>query len=577
MSAGAAGAPPTSTDLSDERSRRARSGWSRSMIICVGMPPRCSRRSRSITSSTAAGSKASCTIDVPRWAIWIAIRDIVPMCAKERPAARCFGEDGAPPAWRRPSISARARRFRWLYQAPFGMPVVPLVKTIATGSSGAGGTADVGRAPPARSATVFAVPTRSRSAESQTTSASPGSSARSPSTVLRKSASCHSSTASRQRAPRRAGGRGRWRRARSVEPLPFPSVPLLDTQERVHLPEAEHPICDAGSDPVLSERPVNVAERGRRGEQAGERDGHDLEARRVEVRGGPEGSLPVLDHVGDEGHLRRERGPDRRHLLERLRRLDEDRIGAGLREGTRPADGLVQSERGAGVGAGGHVEERAPPEVEGGAELRQVLLELDDALPCHVTAALRPHLVLQEGAGGADADELVDRPLDVERVPVAGVDVDDERALDGGDDSPGGVRHLRLRQEPEIGLAEPRRREAVAGEEDRREAGELREQGTQRIVHAGEDERLARPEEVRDRIHDRPCHDSRALQKERVPGQEGGARAMAARLPHEFTAIDPAVRREIVDLEPADGRPGGAGVLCRPPRPAADVPRLARP
>src|SRR5207245_633636 len=78
------------------------------------------------------------------------------------------GEDGAPPAWRRPSISARARRFRWLYQAPFGMPVVPLVKTIATGSSAAGGTADVGRAPPARSATVFAVPTRSRSAESQT-------------------------------------------------------------------------------------------------------------------------------------------------------------------------------------------------------------------------------------------------------------------------------------------------------------------------------------------------------------------------------------------------------------------------
>src|SRR5439155_1524887 len=107
-------------------------------------------------------------------------------------------------------------------------------------------------------------------------------------------------------------------------------------------------------------------------------------------------------------------------------------------------------------------------------------------------------------------------------------------------------------------------REAVAGEEDRREAGELREQGTQRIVHAGEDERLARPEEVRDRIHDRPCHDSRALQKERVPGQEGGARAMAARLPHEFTAPEPAARLERapsadrvplreLELPPADG------------------------
>ena len=50
---------------------------------------------------------------------------------------------------------------------------------------------------------------------------------------------------------------------------------------------------------------------------------------------------------------------------------------------------------------------------------------------------------------------------------------------------------------------------------------------------------------------------------------------MAARLPHEFTAIDPAVRREIVDLEPADGWPGGAGVLYRPPRQDPDVVVLA--
>jgi hypothetical protein len=41
-----------------------------------------------------------------------------------------------------------------------------------------------------------------------------------------------------------------------------------------------------------------------------------------------------------------------------------------------------------------------------------------------VAAALRPHLVLEEAAGGPPPDELRDRALDVEGVAVAGVDVD---------------------------------------------------------------------------------------------------------------------------------------------------------
>src|SRR5262249_8514453 len=199
----------------------------------------------------------------------------------------------------------------------------------------------------------------------------------------------------------------------------------------------------------------------------------------------------------------------------------------------------------------------------------------DDALARHVATALRPHLVLQEGAGRADADELVDRPLDVEGVAVARVDVDDQRPVDRADDAPGGLDHLGLGEEPQVGLGEAGGREAVAGEEDDRKAGEFRQHGAQCIIDAGENERLARPEELRDRVHGRPCHDSRALQKERVPGQEGGARAMAARLPHEFTTIDPAVRREVVDLEPVDGWPGGAGLLYRPPHRDPDVAVLA--
>ena len=66
-------------------------------------------------------------IDEPWPPIWIAIRAIEPTCANERPAARCFVRRGAPPAWRRFSISASASRLRCVYHAPFGAPVVPLV------------------------------------------------------------------------------------------------------------------------------------------------------------------------------------------------------------------------------------------------------------------------------------------------------------------------------------------------------------------------------------------------------------------------------------------------------------------
>src|SRR5207249_9972777 len=68
-----------------------------------------------------------------------------------------------------------------------------------------------------------------------------------------------------------------------------------------------------------------------------------------------------------------------------------------------------------------------------------------------------------------------------------------------------------------------------------------------------------------------------------VPGARHlgrGARhhdAMTARIrfPHEYVALDPAVRREIVDCFAADGLPTGAGILYLPPRHDPDVVVLA--
>jgi hypothetical protein len=130
------------------------------------------------------------------------------------------------------------------------------------------------------------------------------------------------------------------------------------------------------------------------------------------------------------------------------------------------------------------VERRAPARAERGAELRQVLVERDDALPLHVAAPLRPHLVLEEAAGGAQADQLADRPLDVERVAVTRVDVDHDGDVDRGADPTGGVEHLALREEAEVRACETGRRERVARDEHGAEAGTDREERAQRVVDA---------------------------------------------------------------------------------------------
>src|SRR5260370_42554569 len=47
------------------------------------------------------------------------------------------------------------------------------------------------------------------------------------------------------------------------------------------------------------------------------------------------------------------------------------------------------------------------------------------------------------------------------------------------------------------------------------------------------------------------------------------------RFPHEYVALDPAVRREIVDCCAADGLSIGAGILYRPPAKDPEVAILA--
>ena len=89
--------------------------------------------------------------------------------------------------------------------------------------------------------------------------------------------------------------------------------------------------------PSRDDRPVGVRQGAGRGQQTGEREGDDLIAGGGELGRRAERRLPVLDHVGDQ----RARGGGTAartacHLVHRLGRLDEDRVGAGVGEGACP-------------------------------------------------------------------------------------------------------------------------------------------------------------------------------------------------------------------------------------------------
>ena len=208
----------------------------------------------------------------------------------------------------------------------------------------------------------------------------------------------------------------------------------------------------------------------------------------MELLGAAKRSAPALDHVGNPDAARRGRR-DRLQLLHRLRRLDEDGVDAQLGGRLHACAGLVEIDRGAGVGAGD--DEELVAHVDRGSQLGQPVLTRHDLLARHVPAPLRPHLVLEEDAGGAGVLVELDRADGVERVAVAGVAVDDHDAVrDGVADAPGGVRHLRLCQVAEVRYPEEARGRCEAGQEHVGVARLASQERGQAVEHAGQHDAL---------------------------------------------------------------------------------------
>ena len=87
-----------------------------------------------------------------------------------------------------------------------------------------------------------------------------------------------------------------------------------------------------------------------------------------------------------------------------------------------------------------------------------------------MAAALGKLLVLELDRAGAGALEQPHGALDVERVAVAGVGVDDQMGVDAVADQRDGVDDLAHGDEADVGAAEPRVGDRRAGDIERLEA-----------------------------------------------------------------------------------------------------------
>src|SRR5690606_4738641 len=134
-----------------------------------------------------------------------------------------------------------------------------------------------------------------------------------------------------------------------------------------------------------------------------------------------------LDHVGDERHI--EGLANAAHLLNAFGRLDEDQIGAGLREGLAAPERLVEPKRRSCVRARDDEEILGGSRFSGNLDLANGILERNDTTARRVPALFGILLVLQLDARSARRFVTADGEIDVQQATIPRVAVSDYRGL----------------------------------------------------------------------------------------------------------------------------------------------------
>ena len=160
-----------------------------------------------------------------------------------------------------------------------------------------------------------------------------------------------------------------------------------------------------------------------------------------------------------------------REIVARARRLDEQDVGARLGIEPPALDRAVEVLDRRGVGAADDQRRLRLPRIDRRPDLARHLRRGNDRLAGEMPAALGEHLVLELDRRGPCPLEQPHRPLHVERVAVAGVGIDDQRAVDAVAHQRDRFGNLGRGDEPDIGPPEPAIGDGRAGEIERVEAG----------------------------------------------------------------------------------------------------------
>src|SRR5215470_3813256 len=211
-----------------------------------------------------------------------------------------------------------------------------------------------------------------------------------------------------------------------------------------------------------------------------------VESELLEFLGRENGGAPADQRIGELRDV--ETARDAFELLDALRRLDEDRLRAGVDVALGAPQRLVEAEHGARVGA--HADERLgiKPLRHRGPDLGLHGFRWNDLLAGHVTAALGPSLVLEKDRARTHAFVGLNGVHGVLDVAVTVVDIDQNRHIAGRDDVAHSCRDVGEALEADVGDAVARTGDWEAADEHGVESGPLDQQRAQRIVGAGNDE-----------------------------------------------------------------------------------------
>ena len=170
------------------------------------------------------------------------------------------------------------------------------------------------------------------------------------------------------------------------------------------------------------------------------------------------------------------------------RRLDEQHVGAGFAIERGARDGALEALDGDRVGAGDDQRVAGAARIDRRLDLADHVLRRNQRLVVEMAAALGKILVLDLDGVGAGALQQPHGALDIERIAVAGVGIDDEMRADAVADQRDRLDHLVHADEADVGPAEPRIGDRRAGDVERLEAGAFGDQRGERVVDARRDQ-----------------------------------------------------------------------------------------